>query len=187
MCGGHGTRLDLPVEKPLVEIDGRTMVDRVRKSLAESRVEAVHAVVSPHAPATREHLTGSLSIIDAAGEGYVADLQHALESVETPVVTVAADLPLLSPEGIDKVLRTYDEQFVSHNGDSLSVCVPADLKRELGVSVGTTFEHDGRRLAPSGVNVVSNSEDDTMYVTDTIEFAVNVNHSRDAQIAEVLS
>ena len=82
MCGGRGTRLDLPTEKPLVEIDGRAMVDRIRETLEASRVETVHAVVSPHAPATREHLAGSLPTIETPGEGYVADLQSALESIE---------------------------------------------------------------------------------------------------------
>lgn len=179
MCGGRGTRLDLPDEKPLVEIGGEPMVDRVLDALAESRVETVHAVVSLHTPETHEHLAGEVPTVETPGEGYVADLQHALETVKTPVLTVVADLPLLTAGGIDDVLA-------AHDAGSLTVCVPADYKRRLGVSVGTTFDRAGRELAPTGINVVADSGDETMYVTDAVEFAANVNHARDARIAEVL-
>ncbi|MEF8775849.1 MAG: NTP transferase domain-containing protein, partial [Haloarculaceae archaeon] len=58
MCGGRGRRLALPGEKPLVEIGGEPMIDRILASLAASRVEAVHAAVTPATPETRAHLDG---------------------------------------------------------------------------------------------------------------------------------
>lgn len=189
MCGGRGTRLGAPTEKPLLNIDGTPMIDRVLAALADSRVDTIHAVVSPHAPTTRAHLedrlpfTGRLSIIDAPGQGYVTDLQYALEAVDLPVLTVATDLPLLTSSGIDSILDAYDEHD-EHDGGSLTVCVSEEMKRGLGVSVGATLEYNGRTLVPTGCNVVGDAED-TMYKIDTIEFAVNVNRLQDAQIAEV--
>ena len=193
MCGGRGTRLDSDVEKPLFEVGGTPMVERVAEALAESRVETVHAVVSPRAPETRErvatHATrathDSLAVIETPGEGYVADLQHALETVEPPVLTVAADLPLLEGDAVNAVLDAFD-------GGSLTVCVPAALKRALGASADTTFQHDGegddggRELAPAGINVVADTDDDTMYTTYDARFAVNVNRQSDAELAEAL-
>ena len=177
LCGGRGTRLDAAAEKPLFEVGGRAMIDRVLTALDGSRVEAVYPVVSPHAPATREHLD-SRQCIDAPGEGYVADLGFALADarVETPVATVVADLPLLVADAVDGMLAVHD-------AGSLAVCVPASLKRELGVSVDTTFERDGRELAPTGVNVVGDGADET-YVTEDHRLAVNVNRRRDAAVAE---
>lgn len=174
MCGGRGTRLELETEKPLVAIGGRAMVDRVLGALAESGVERVYAVVSPNAPETRAHLEGRVPTIETPGEGYVADLGPALEAVGRPVLTVAADLPLLRGEAIDGVLAY---------GKSTTVCVPAALKRELGVSVDTTFEHEGRELAPTGLNVVGEG-DDRIEVSEDVRLAVNVNRARDAQVAE---
>jgi adenosylcobinamide-phosphate guanylyltransferase len=177
-CGGKGTRLDADVEKPLFEVGGVPMIDRVLDALDGSRIDTACPVVSPHAPATREHLAGR-ERIDAPGEGYVADLEFALadDRVETPVLTVVADLPLLVPDTVDSVLDAHDT-------GSLAVCVPASLKRDLGVSVDTTFEGGGRDLAPTGANVVGDGRDET-YVTEDHRLAVNVNRTRDAAVAEV--
>ena len=183
MCGGHGSRFDSETEKPLYEIAGRPMVDRVREALAESRVETTYAVVSPNAPRTRRHV--DTSTIDAPGEGYVADLQYALERVEAPVLTVAADLPLLDGEAVDTVLDVYrgDSVLDVSRDDSVTVYVPAARKRSLGVSIGSTTTHDGETVTPAGINVVD-GPDDTVYLTEDVRFAVNVNYREDATLAE---
>lgn len=177
MCGGRGTRLDAATEKPLYEVGGRPMVDRVRDALAASRVDAVYAVGSPRTPLTRDHV--DLPYVEAPGEGYVADLQYALERVDRPVLTVAADLPLLAGDAIDAVLDEFD-------GASLAVRVPAALKRALGTSVDTTTTVDGREFAPTGVNVVARRDEDDAFVTTDARFAVNVNRVSDARVAEAL-
>lgn len=178
LCGGRGTRLGAPTEKPLVDLAGRPMVDHVTDALAASRVGTVHAVVSPHAPETRAHLSG-LSRIDAPGDGYVADLRYALERVDRPVLTVAADLPLLTGPLLDRVLDGFE-------GDSTTVCVPAALKRTLGASVDAGFDHDGRRVAPSGLNLVADGDTDTILMSYDARLAVNVNRPTDADLAEAL-
>ncbi len=178
ICGGKGTRLDYDGEKPLFPVDGEPMVDRVLAALADSRVDRVYAVVSPHAPETAAHV--DCPTVETPGEGYVADLQHALadERVTEPVVTVAADLPLLDAEAVDGVLD-------AHEAGSLTVATPTFLKSALGVSVDTTFVHDGEELAPAGVNVVGDGPDRTL-VRDDARLAVNVNRREDAEVAERL-
>ena len=178
MCGGRGTRLALEAEKPLVEIDGRAMVDRVLEALSESEVERRYTVVSPNAPETRTHLEGRVPTIETPGEGYVADLERALERIERPVLTVTADLPLLAADVVDGVLGRYE-------GGSTTVCVPAALKRELGVSVDSAFTHEGRELAPTGLNVVGDGGETVEVIAD-VRLAVNVNRVRDARITEAL-
>ncbi|UPV76225.1 NTP transferase domain-containing protein [Halorussus limi] len=191
MCGGRGTRLDAPTEKPLFEVGGRPMVARVADALAESRVESVRAVVSPHAPETRKFADGrdDLATVETPGEGYVADLQVALEAVEPPVLTVAADLPLLDADAVNAVLDASDTETDRRDDGgrpSTTVCVPAQLKRALGASLDTAFERDGRELAPTGVNVVAETERETMYETYDARLAVNVNRLADADLAEGL-
>ena len=177
MCGGRGTRLDCG-EKPLFEVGGDPMVDRVLAALGESRVDRIYAVTSPHVPETTAHLDGRVPCIEAAGEGYVADLTAALDRVDPPVLTVVADLPLLSAEVIDRTLA-------AHAGGSLTVCVPTALKEALGVSADATRERDGRRLSPTGLNVVG--DDERVRVSHDARLAVNVNRPADAEVAEVLA
>jgi adenosylcobinamide-phosphate guanylyltransferase len=181
MCGGEGTRLrpDYDGEKPLLSVGDRAMIDRVCDALAVSHVDDVSAVVSPSTPETHAHLDDrGVTCIDAPGDGYVADLQYALDRVEPPVLTVVADLPLLEPTHVDQTLAAAD-------GRSLTVAVPAELKRRLGASVETTFERGGREFAPSGLNVVGET-DDAMYVSYDARLAVNVNRPDDVDLAEAL-
>ncbi len=218
LCGGRGTRLsgaDAPsavrdAEKPMLPIAGEPMVARVLDALlAAERVGVVHAVTSPHTPATagfledrataaRSDEEGSrpVRVIEGSGEGYVADLDAAISRVGTPAVTVAADLPLLAPADVDDA--------VAHAaGDSLAVCVPAALKRSLGVSADTTFSAadagsgegevmdgagDDRELAPTGLNVVGEGDDRLRVREDAAgrRLAVNVNRPRDAAVADRL-
>jgi len=176
MCGGRGTRLDSDREKPLFRVGGVPMVDRVLGALADSAVDGVFAATSPAAPETRAHV--DVPCIETPGEGYVADLDAALsdDRLSMPVLTVAADLPLLDGTVLDHVLVAHDE-------GSLSVLVPAARKRELGVSDDTTFTRNGREVAPTGVNIVGASGDDA-WLTDDVRVAVNVNTLADARVAE---
>jgi len=184
MCGGRGTRLDAPREKPLFEVAGRPLLARVLDALDASRTDAVHAAVSPHAPETAAFLDSrAVSTIETPGEGYVADLDAALDALEPPVLTVAADLPLLDGAAVNRVL---DARADDGAGGSLHVCVPAALKRRLGASADATYDADGRTVAPSGVNVVDPDTTDTMHLSYDARYAVNVNRPGDAALAEAL-
>jgi adenosylcobinamide-phosphate guanylyltransferase len=179
MCGGRGTRLDADREKPLFRVGNTPMVEHVVDALAGSSVGTVHAVVSPHTPETADAVAQlPVSRIDAPGDGYVADLQHALEDLNQPVLTVAADLPLLDSELIEDVLA-------AHDGKALTVCVPAQLKDLLGVSYQHTTEHGDRTVVPAGINVVAPKRE-TTYCSFDARLAVNVNRPEDAEIAEQL-
>jgi adenosylcobinamide-phosphate guanylyltransferase len=178
MCGGPGSRLDAG-EKPLYEVGGRAMIERVLDALAESGVDRTYAAVSPHTPRTGERLADRVPVVDTPGEGYVPDLGVALEAVGRPALTVAADLPLLAGDPLDRVLDAHAE------AGPVQVCVPAALKRQLGASVDTARTVDGRELAPTGLNTVADGDDRTV-VSHDARLAVNVNRPGDAAVAEAL-
>ena len=186
MCGGRGTRLEADREKPLVRIGGTPMVDRVLEALEGSRVGTIHAAVSPNAPETREHLAADprVTIIETPGEGYVNDLLVALDrpDLEPPILTVAADLPLLSGSVVDRVFERTRARREADDA-SATVCVPVALKRRLGASVETI---QSPHLAPTGVNIVGDSVTDMTYVSYDPRLAINVNRPEDARIAEEL-
>jgi adenosylcobinamide-phosphate guanylyltransferase len=195
MCGGRGTRLGTDTEKPLVPVAGRPMVDRVHDALATSGIDRVVAAVSPHTPATRAHLDGGSTtateplptVVETSGQGYVADLDEAMDrgGLTPPVLTVAADLPLLDGAVVDRVLATYTERNDPENGDcSLSVCVPAERVRALGATLDTSFAPADRELAPTGVNVVGDPDLERRVVLDDPRLAVNVNRPRDWRVAD---
>ncbi len=190
MCGGEGSRFGGDVEKPLYRVDGVPMVDRVCDALAASRVEEVYAAVSRNAPGTRTHLASrpDVTIVETPGDGYVADLGVAIDAAGgEPLVTVAADLPLLAADPVDRALdvatTAADEAASDSPAHSLAVVVPAALKEQLGVSVDAAT--DG--LAPTGLNVVGPEAADETLVSFDARLAVNVNRATDAAVAEALA
>jgi len=177
MCGGLGTRLGADTEKPLVPVDGVAMVERVRRALVASGVDDSYAVTTPQAPATAASV--DLPTIETPGDGYVADLDRALADgrVSRPVLTVAADLPLLDGAAVDAVLDRA-------GAGSLAVAVPVGRKRGLGLSVDTVLWHGGRRLTPAGINVVAGADSRRTFVSRDWRFAANVNRPADRRLVE---
>ena len=189
LCGGRGTRLRTATEKPLVPVCGEPMVDRVVRALRASRVSTVYALPSPHTPRTAERARElDVAVVDTPGDGYVSDLRHALDVVGEPAVTVVSDLPHLDHTHVDRVLAAA-RSGADCEGDeaaSVTVCVPVARKESLGVSVDTGFEHEGTRVAPTGLNVVGDAATETMCIVDDERLAVNVNRPPDIAVAESL-
>lgn len=199
LCGGRGTRLGGETEKPLVEVGDRAMVARVIDRLAESCVRRVIAVTSPHTPATTAALEGRLcdafdvscEVVVGSGDGYVEDLNRGLDAAGGAVLSVTADLPLLRSRDVDVAIDAAigsgasDEAIdggSSDDIDSVSICVPASLKRDLGATIDTSFTHNGRELVPSGLNVVGDGTD-RVIVRERESLAVNVNRPTDLELA----
>lgn len=180
MCGGHGTRLRPAVgntEKPLVEVDGQPMIEHVLAGLRESQVSEIAAAVSPATPETAAWLADrEVRLIETPGEGYVADLTTALETVETPVVTVTADLPLVTGRDVDRAIETAA-------GESLTVCVPLSLAERVDTSIDTTVDHEDETVVPTGLNVVGESGS-RRAVWRLERLAINVNRPVDLRQAE---
>lgn len=177
MCGGRGTRLG-GGEKPLRRVAGRPLLDRVRAAIDASRVEKTYAVTAPHTPRTADRVDPP--VIEASGDGYVADLQYALSTglVRRPVLTVAADLALLDGAAVDRVIAAAG----SH---SLTPVVPAGRVTMLGFSVDTTTRHRGITVRPAGLNVVGEGPD-RHWITRDRRLAANVNRPGDLAAAEWL-
>lgn len=181
MCGGEGSRLRPAVsdtEKPLVEVDGTPMIDRVVDALQASSLATVAAAVSPATPETASHLAGieRVECIKTAGEGYVADLGEAMSQLASPTVTVAADLPLVTPNHIDRASMTA-------GNDSLTVCVPVSRAAALGVSAEPTREYAGRTVVPTGLNMVGKRDERTVVWEDD-RLAFNINRPKDLRAVE---
>lgn len=179
ICGGPGRRLG-EGEKPLFPVAGRPMVDWVVDAVEESRIDSAYAVLSPHVPETSAHL--DLPKIETPGAGYVADLQQALDDdrIDPPVLTAAADLPLLSAGRVDWLLDRYRD-------GSTTVCVPVVLKRLLGVSVDPPWDGEAVEVVPAGLNVVSRAGPESTLTSWDARLAVNVNRPEDAAVAEALA
>ncbi len=191
MAGGRGLRMGLTVEKPLLRVGGKCMIEHVLEALGEAQgVEDIVVAVSAYTPKTAELVERlSLKVLETPGDGYVSDAAYAIRKLGLgTVLTVSADLPLVTREIIDRVLGRY----VGCGKPALTVAVPVEVRERLGLVGGFILEKGGRRLVPAGINVVDGRRidegelEEEIYVVDEEEVAVNVNTPLDLRVVEQL-
>ena len=190
MAGGMGTRLEVPVEKPLFKLHDKPLIKYVIDNLNGSKlIDEIIIAVSPNTCETTEYLkslNGDFKILDTSGEDYLKDLSYILDyfgkrSKSDTLLFINADLPFISTDTIDYVLDYY---FKSGK-DALSVLVPVEVFENLGLNY--SYEFNG--CVPSGLNVLRSEniiQDETQLVLKKVELALNINTIPDSEIAEKL-
>ncbi|MCW4044704.1 MAG: NTP transferase domain-containing protein [Candidatus Bathyarchaeota archaeon] len=191
MAGGKGTRIGLPVEKPLLPFLGKPLIDWVVDAVKSAeKISEFYVVTSRNAVETeRKCLEDGLKVIRTDGKGYHDDLKQAIFEARLPgaVLTMPADLPAVTGKFLDKVVTAYEEC----GKDALAVFVPISTREALGLSVSSTDEHKGVWHAVSGVNVINSARvrdegkiETGAIITDEVEVLLNINTLKDLEIAE---
>lgn len=177
MAGGKGSRMDLDCEKPLIEVDGIPMIKYVVDALLASKyVDKILVAVSSNTPKTTEYLKDfPVRVINTQAKGYIEDLSEILQNrkyvdEDEEIMTIVADLPFIKAQHIDDVLEHYYER----KKPAMCVSVSEELFKKHGIT--PTLVYEG--LVPSGVNMLianDKEQDQSIYVTDNLELAFNVN------------
>ncbi len=187
MAGGKGTRMDLDCEKPMIEINNKPMINYVVDALLESRyVDKILVAVSDNTPKTAKFLEKfPVIIVPTSGNGYIEDLSEVLSNrmyvkKDEVIMTIVADLPFVNAEQLDDVFEHYFER----KKPAMCVSVPESLFVEYGIEPTLVF--DG--LVPTGVNLLlanNDEQDQTIYQSQNIELAFNINTLNDLNLSEV--
>lgn len=186
MAGGKGTRLDLDCEKPMVEVNDKPMIGHVVDALMNSRyVDKILVAVSENTPVTAGFLENfPVTLVQTSGRGYIEDLSEVLSNREyvekdEVIMTIVADLPLVTSEQLDDVFEHYFER----KKPAMCVSVPESLFVEYGIEPTLVF--DG--LVPTGVNLLlanNDEQDQTIYESKNIELAFNINTLNDLNLSK---
>lgn len=187
MAGGKGTRMDLDCEKPMVQVNNKPMINYVIDALMESKyVDKILVAVSENTPETTKFLEDfPVIIVPTSAKGYIEDLSEVLSNrdyveQDEVIMTIVADLPLVSAEQLDDVFEHYFER----KKPAMCVSVPESLFIEYGIEPTLVF--DG--LVPTGVNLLlanNDEQDQTIYQSQNIELAFNINTLNDLNLSEV--
>ena len=163
------------VEKPLLKIGGVRMIDLVVDSLKRSRVEEFYVAISPNTLETKIHCKEKgFNIIETGGNNYHADIAFLLKSY--PVfVSLPSDTPFLSCNNIDSLVTAYNKK-------SITGCVCQDTLPE-GITPSHILEWGGKLYTAIGVNIVTDSEDFEIFVFDNPLLGINVNTTKELEIA----
>ncbi|MBC7130015.1 NTP transferase domain-containing protein [Candidatus Bathyarchaeota archaeon] len=190
MAGGKGKRFHTEVEKPLAPFLGKPLIEWVINAVkASSKIPVFYIVTSPHTPKTEEKcLRDGLNIIRTAGENYHRDLQQAIiqKKLYQPVLILSSDLPALTGTFLDYVISRYEQC----GKPALTVLVPMEKCREIGILTASADTYGGTAYAVSGVNIIDGSKifqedmDQEVIIYDGVEAALNINSLEDLRNAE---
>jgi adenosylcobinamide-phosphate guanylyltransferase len=196
MCGGKGSRLQgfAKIEKPLLNLNGRTMVELVLDALLQSeQFYKIVAVTSRNTPITSSYIATNLSskvdVIETDGITYPCDISVALNIFRPyTVFVVGCDLPLIGPRDVKKIVSQHrpehactsvvsDKRFVTNMGINPSVIVRINSRQycHTGISI-----FDSSKI--SGTDLV----DEHYIVINQKGVAVNVNTISDFETAQKL-
>ena len=185
MAGGKGTRMELDVEKPLVEINEKPMIQYVIDALKNTdKINNIIVATSGNTRRTETFLKEQgIDTIETPGNGYVHDLGFIISNfkLDDILLTVTADLPLINSDIIDYVLEEYEKS----KKPAMSVLVPLHVFEEYGIKPTMTFEN----LIPSGLNIlrsINKTQDEKVLIIERIELALNINTCEDIKLLKKL-
>ena len=189
MCGGRASRMQQQTgtEKPLLKVDGVTMVERVISALANSnRFNRIVAAVSPNTPKTNRFLKSKgIETIETAGQGYSEDLPHLLSKLEPQkVMVVPGDIPLLNSQIVNEILKTTDNR----QEPAISIVLEKRFVEGIGVKPSIVLD----QYCHSGITIFDTRAVGTGPVQECYlemnrkEIALNVNTKKELELAEKL-
>jgi adenosylcobinamide-phosphate guanylyltransferase len=191
MAGGRGKRICSDIEKPLLSVQGRLLIERVVNAAKSAKnISEIYIITSGNTPQTEKKcIKDGLNILRTDGKGYHNDLKQAIleGKMNFPVLTMPADLPALTGKFIDKIIEIFEKK----GKNALAVFVPLEKREKMELSVSSKDEFEGVLYAVSGVNIINGKKilsegkiDTAAYITDEIEVLFNINTQKDLDIAE---
>jgi len=190
MAGGKATRMNSSAEKALLEVCGKTMLQRVTDALRQAKlVTRVVVAVTDKTPLTaRKAMDLNLEVLETPGNGYESDMQYAIKKLDLgEVLVVSADIPLITVGIIDQAIR----QFRLSGKPALAVMSPVGVYDQLGLHPQYIFEVNGNRMVPVGINLIDGTKvdrgelDQEILVSESDKIALNVNTPRELELARL--
>ena len=189
MAGGRGSRMRSQVEKPLLEIAGRSLLERVIEPLKLApSIDRIVVTSSPNTPVTtREARRLDVENIVTPGDGFEEDMRFAVRQLTLEdVLVVSCDLPFLTVDVIERAVQTYRTSMKP----ALAVMAPVETYKRLGSNPGYVFDIRGRNLVPVGINIIDGKRigegqlDQVELIVDSEHVALNVNTLKDLETAK---
>jgi adenosylcobinamide-phosphate guanylyltransferase len=172
---------------------GKPMIDWVAEAIAEAtKISEFCVITSSNTPKTEERCQKmGWKYVHTYAKGYHDDLKQAVAKLGWcgPVLTMPSDVPAITGPVLDKVVSAFEVC----GKDFLAVFVPIKTREDLGLSISSTDEYKGVWYAVSGVNVITGAKiqgtgkiETAAIITEETEVVLNVNTTKDIEIAEKL-
>lgn len=178
MAGGKGTRMKSHLEKPLIPIKGKPMIEYVMKALdGAEKIDDIIAATTKYTPKTEDFLKNKgIRIIRTPGIDYITDLRYIISKLNSDQVllTITADLPLIKSSTLDYVM----DQYESCGKSALCVAVQPEIFTRYNLKPSWQL----KSIIPSGLNILRSinlEQDEEVLFINELELALNINSQED--------
>jgi adenosylcobinamide-phosphate guanylyltransferase len=180
--------MGLGLEKPLLRVSGKSMLQRVidvlKRSSTVDRIVVASSINTPRTTVEAKKL-GAETIV-TPGNGFEEDMRFAIRQLSLgDVLVVSADLPFITVSIVEQAVQKYR----SSGKPALAVMVSPEAYEKLDSKPQYLFKVDGQDLAPVGINIIDGRRIDegeleqTGFVIDSGDVALNVNTLKDLELA----
>ena len=176
MAGGKASRFSKRVEKAVLRIGSKTLLERSIEALQDAGMKRVLVAATPHTPET-QGLARDLSaeIVLTAGKGYHDDVVQLLNNYG-PVISLNVDVPFVRAEHVRRI---------ASEGSKGSVAAVVPLELGMGATDMDSGLEDsmGRRMIWIGLNHVTLNPDNLLVEFEDPFLTINVNNEDDLDFA----
>lgn len=183
MAGGKGTRMKSDLEKPLIPIKGRPMIESVVTALGNvEKIDDIIVATSKYTPNTEEYIKNKgIKIVRTPGNGYVLDLGFIIAKLDSDhvLLTITADLPLIKSSTLDYIIQRYE------NCGKDAMCVAVNPEIYSRYNLKPSWQLEG--MIPSGLNIlrsINKQQDEEIIIVNELELALNINSQKDLMLLE---
>ena len=175
------------VEKPLLEVSGKSMLQLVIEVLKQTSVDRIVVASSTNTPATSiEARRLGVEVLVTPGDGFEEDMRFAIRQLSLgDVLVVSADLPFITADIVERAVQKYR----SSRKPALAVMAKPEVYEEIGSKPQYLFKVDGQDFVPVGINMVDGKHidegelDQTIFVIESGDAVLNVNTSTELDLA----
>ncbi len=175
------------VEKPLLEVSGKSMLQLVIEVLKQTKVDRIVVASSTNTPATSvEARRMGAEVLVTPGDGFEEDMRFAIRRLSLcDVLVVSADLPFITADIVERAVQKYR----SSGKPALAVMAKPEVYEKIGSKPQYLFKVDGQDLVPVGINIIDGKcigqgeLDQTVFVIDSGDVILNVNTLMELDLA----
>lgn len=166
MAGGTGRRFIADIEKPLLNINGRPIIDVILDSLVkliqDKIIDKIVVCTTKNTPTTERYLLNCatknreyldvLDVVRTGGVGYIEDLHECIQylSIKDPFLYLPADIPLFNPDILRYVISVY--QHVEE--DALAVFMIKEIYDKYKIKTDLALKYNKKMIVPTGINIL---------------------------------
>ena len=176
MAGGKASRFSKKVEKAVLEIRGRTLLERSLEALHEGGADEILVAVTDRVPQTKRlAMKLGADAIQTKGTSYQEDVLELLERYPR-FLSLNVDVPFVNGNHVRELKK-------SSKSGSVAAVIPASITMIKPAEDSILVDGYGWKMLWIGLNMVTPEPETALKVFDDPVLSININNEEDLAFA----